>query len=1147
MVKTAKSLIVSLSVVVLFAGTLAAQNQPTRISSFPIIYKTIPRDGHPPNQQLFLDSLFVRINNVSISDSTQVHGLAAAFSSPILSFISIVDKQGKPISGLGDTLRWLSINDIANNGRRVGDIWQPVLEYHEENPAIPADPDVTHQTPGLLVTEVNAREPLQVNTVIAMDHSGSMRGSIETAKAAARTYVEHMRNGDQAAVIKFSSEVRVHQHFTRDQRLLIQAINRQSAGGRTLFYDALIKSVEIIKDKSNRRAVIAYTDGFDNGSTATVQAVIDSATTYGIPIFTIGIGDSVSQTILQEIAVSTGGIFLFAPTVNELEAIFLQLSTVINNYYVAAHTSTDPERNNTWRIVDITINHNNAQARALGRYFIPSRKLKYDLAVSQVSTTDSVGVVNGRPTKFAKPGETFSYQLRVVNVGKDAVLNISLVNFFPDSVNAGGFSIKPIKENPDSASWRFAALQAGESVIIDFKATVRATMPVQRTALINLLQVAAERDTSLANNFSADTVYTDGAAPPPPRKHIDVAMSQISTTDSMSVVNGDTLKIVKAGETYSYQLKISNVGDSTASNIHLINIFPDSIAAGGFSVAPQSVNKDSANWNFASLAVGASIIINFEATVHSTMPDQRTALINISRVSADGDTTLANNLSADTVYAVSKGTPPPPRKRIDVAMSQISTTDSVSVVNGDTLKIVKAGETYGYQLKISNVGDSTASNINLASIFPDSITTSGFSVAPQSVNKDSANWNFASLAVGASIIINFDATVHSTMPDQRTALINISHVSADGDTTLANNLSADTVYAVPKDTPPPPRKRIDVAMSQISITDSLAVVNGDTLKIVKAGETYSYQLKISNVGDSTASNIHLTNIFPDSISASGFSVAPQSVNKDSANWNFASLAVGASIIINFDATVHSTMPDQRTALVNISHVSADGDTTLVNNLSADTVYAVPKSTHTQVFSEIVAFPTSIQVSDSVEVAIRIHAPLVEWDLIVRFADGSSLDTYADAFIAQTTLQPEVWYSLSPEFTETNLRTEARVENIVFELRSRDVFGDESIVQATVVVRSANAMVLDRNVFDPGVGQPLGINFKLSSNRIALLELLDITGRRVRKLAEQPFNAGWNTYDWDGRTDRGELVGSGVYLVTIKSEDLQSWRKVVVVR
>jgi hypothetical protein len=90
-------------------------------------------------------------------------------------------------------------------------------------------------------------------------------------------------------------------------------------------------------------------------------------------------------------------------------------------------------------------------------------------------------------------------------------------------------------------------------------------------------------------------------------------------------------------------------------------------------------------------------------------------------------------------------------------------------------------------------------------------------------------------------------------------------------------------------------------------------------------------------------------------------------------------------------------------------------------------------------------------------------------------------------------------------------------------------------------------VLDRNVYDPGAGQPLGINFKLSSNRVAVLELLDITGRRVTKLAEQPFTAGWNLYNWDGRTEAGEMVGSGVYLVTIKSEEFQSWRKVVVVR
>jgi len=1283
---TAKSLALLISFAVVSGGTVLAQNQ-SETAAHP---STAARQNFPfafaSPAQLYDDTLFVRVNSVSISDSTYIRGFFAAFPHPVLSFITVVDHLGQPITGLADTSSWIGIDGIANNGRRIGDIWQQVLEYHEANPSVPGDPDVTHQTPGVMVTEVTARELFQVNTVVTMDHSGSMREEIETAKAAARLYIENMRNGDQAAVIKFASDVRIVQPFTRDRRALTQAVNRQPAGGKTLLYDALIASIRLIKEESGRRAIIAYTDGFDNQSVSSKDAVIDSAITYGIPIFTIGIGDSVSQSVLQEIAITTGGIYLHAPTADDLKDIFLQLSTVINNYYVMAHTSTDPERNNTWRIVDVTLNHQRWQQRAVGRYFVPAKNLKYDVAVSQASRTDSVGQINGLSRNFSRAGETYSYEIRLTNIGRETVRDIYLTEVFADSVRVGGFSIEPLSANADSAVWRFPALDGGSSLNITFNATVPPAMPAGITPLVNVARFVAERDTVTANNFSVDTVYAVGAISPPPQNNIDVAISQVSTTDSFSVVAGDTLKLVKPGETISYRLRIANLGDSTASNIRVTNVFADSVAASDFSIAPASTNGDSATWQFAELELDSSIVINFIATARPVMPEQRIALINIARVLADGDTLLVNNFSADTVFTTGAAPPPPeridaaisltaitdsirvsngdtlkyvtsgetytykihltnlgtvtardirvtnvfpdsitahgfsitpsilltdsakwqfaelsaggtididflatvypamplgetrlvniarveaaqdtflannfsientviaihaelpPRRFVDVSIAQLSITDSVSVVAGDTTKFVRTGQTFAYRLWVRNLGDTTASNIRLKNIFADSTVAGEFSVAPVIVNADSALWLFSTLAAGEVVVIDFKAMVAPVIPVQRMALINAAYVTADGDMFAANNISVDTVFAIDKTLPPP--KTIDVSIQQISLTDSAVVASGDTTKFVDAGETYAYQIWIINVGDTTANNIRVTNVFPDSIVASGFSVPPLTVNADSAQWHFNELGAGQTLRLAFNAVVKPHMPSTLTALVNVAHVAVDGDVDLSNNAASDTVYAVAKASRPPALPEIVVFPNVAQVGDSIEVAVRTHAPLAEWDVLVYFADGTVHENYADDFIRESSLQPQVWYRLNPVFKETSLRTAAYSENVIFELRTHDVFGNRAAVRATVVVQSANDLVLDRNVFEPANGEPLGINFRLSSNRVALLELLDIAGRRVARLAERAFDAGWNLLNWDGRTEGGDLVGSGVYLVTIKSNEFKSWRKVVVVR
>ena len=91
--------------------------------------------------------------------------------------------------------------------------------------------------------------------------------------------------------------------------------------------------------------------------------------------------------------------------------------------------------------------------------------------------------------------------------------------------------------------------------------------------------------------------------------------------------------------------------------------------------------------------------------------------------------------------------------------------------------------------------------------------------------------------------------------------------------------------------------------------------------------------------------------------------------------------------------------------------------------------------------------------------------------------------------------------------------------------------------------------LDFNVFEPQNGLPLGINFELEYSREATLELLDISGYRVTTLYREVFDPGINRREWDGTTENGLQVGSGTYIVTLKTFDskLICWKKVIIRR
>jgi hypothetical protein len=64
---------------------------------------------------------------------------------------------------------------------------------------------------------------------------------------------------------------------------------------------------------------------------------------------------------------------------------------------------------------------------------------------------------------------------------------------------------------------------------------------------------------------------------------------------------------------------------------------------------------------------------------------------------------------------------------------------------------------------------------------------------------------------------------------------------------------------------------------------------------------------------------------------------------------------------------------------------------------------------------------------------------------------------------------------------------------------------------------------------------------------ATVDVHDISGRRVRRLAAGLFEPGFQTAIWDGRDDRGALVGAGIYFLRSRSGNESTALKVVVVR
>jgi VWFA-related protein len=330
--------------------------------------KYLPEDTLPPICKP--EAIRVNVNQISIHSISEVRGKIAGFPSPVLSFVTVTDEIGHCIFGLADTLKWMGPDDTTNIGIPLREIWQ-VFEYHKEDTTKPLDKNVYHMTPPLYVTEVRQCPFLGISVAFVMDYSGSMTGSLEEVEKAANYFVDNMQPKDEVAIIKFDDEVEILQEFTGEEDLLREAIVEEFGGGGTALYDAIYSGITEAKYQPGRKAVIVYTDGRNTKGYATPEEIIEYALKSGVPVFTIGIGFGIWEYELMQIANSTGGLYMHIPTVLEIDSLYQVIAELMRNYYVLAHTTTDPWPDTTWRIVDVTVNYQGVTGRGKCMYQAP--------------------------------------------------------------------------------------------------------------------------------------------------------------------------------------------------------------------------------------------------------------------------------------------------------------------------------------------------------------------------------------------------------------------------------------------------------------------------------------------------------------------------------------------------------------------------------------------------------------------------------------------------------------------------------------------------------------------------------------------------------------------------------------------------------
>lgn len=267
----------------------------------------------------------------------------------------------------------LNVTVTGRDGRFVTDLDQTNFLVYEDG----VQQDVTFFT----------KTQLPIALALLIDTSASMDERMVTAQEAAIGFSQRLRPEDLAEIVDFDSRVNILQGFTNEIEKLERAIRETSAGGSTSLYNAIYISLRELSKAPlreadvRREAIVVLSDGEDTSSLVTFDEVLEQAKRSETSIYSIGLQSERSRSrtgfreadfVLRQLAQETGGRAFFPDEVEELPAIYQQISEELSSQYSVGYISANPIRNGQWRRIVVRVDREASAARTKQGYYGPT-------------------------------------------------------------------------------------------------------------------------------------------------------------------------------------------------------------------------------------------------------------------------------------------------------------------------------------------------------------------------------------------------------------------------------------------------------------------------------------------------------------------------------------------------------------------------------------------------------------------------------------------------------------------------------------------------------------------------------------------------------------------------------------------------------
>jgi Ca-activated chloride channel family protein len=198
-------------------------------------------------------------------------------------------------------------------------------------------------------------ESLPLELVAAVDISASMEPSMPQVRAAVKGLLGRLRPADTTTLLGFNESVFVLTERESDTALRDLAVDSLVPWGGTAFYDATVRSLDLVSQKAGRRGVVVFSDGDDRHSVGRRDQSLRRIEEGQVAVYTVGFGTGTSaqfRETLTAFAEASGGRAYFPKRVEDLDAAFGAIIEELSHQYILSYVSTAPA-DGSWRTLQI--------------------------------------------------------------------------------------------------------------------------------------------------------------------------------------------------------------------------------------------------------------------------------------------------------------------------------------------------------------------------------------------------------------------------------------------------------------------------------------------------------------------------------------------------------------------------------------------------------------------------------------------------------------------------------------------------------------------------------------------------------------------------------------------------------------------------